>query len=66
MKEILKGSDLMMNYLKSIDEDLKGLQVAFNQNFKVISQEIKELNKKIDERVIKNTFPTNTDENLPK
>lgn len=66
MKEILKGSDLMMNYLKSIDEDLKGLQVAFNQNFKVISQEIKELNKKIDERVIKNTFPTNTDDHLLK
>jgi len=48
MKQIVESSQRLNNYMKSVDEDLKALQQAFNHNLTILVEKIDNLEKKID------------------
>jgi len=50
MNEIRQGSERLNNYLKSIDEDLKNLQQAFNKNTIELFEKMKDIEKLLKER----------------
>ena len=50
MNEIMQGSERLNNYLKSIDEDLKNLQQAFNKNTIELFEKMKDIEKLLKER----------------
>jgi len=57
-KQILESSNRLINYMSSVDNNLKELGSAFNDNMKLIAKEIEKINKKLDQ--IENGIVNNT------
>jgi len=56
MSKIMENAERLNNYMKSIDEDLRNMQQAFNNNFKLyadaldkLQEDLAEIHKKVDE-----------------
>lgn len=48
-KQIMDSSQRLINYMSSVDNNLKQLGSAFNENMKLIAKELEKINKKLDE-----------------
>lgn len=48
MKQVIENSERLNRYMKSIDDDLKALQEAFNNNITLLYNEVKGLSEKIE------------------
>ena len=49
MKQIIKQGDKLSRYMQSVDDDIKKLQKAFNNNMEYFAQKIDSIEKKLDE-----------------
>ena len=47
-KQILDSSKRLISYMTSVDDSLKKLEKAFNENVKILATELEKYNKRLD------------------